>query len=402
MTICPVVALKDICTRKGEYGVGLASRPWEPGDPRYIRITDVTSAGGLTSKQVAPSGSESEWSRAILEPGDLLFARSGATVGKTYLHSVKNDPAVYAGYLIRFRLDPAVADSRFVFHYSQTTAYQAWVRSTQRAVAQPNINAQQYGDLPVPLPPLSEQRRITAILDQAELLTRLRGAASSGIGSLTPSIFLEMFGDPTATPPDWKMARLSDFLSSIESGTSPVCQSRPAASGEFGVLKLSALTSGHYRPNENKYLRDEDVPPGKLEVKPGDILFTRKNTKNLVGACIYVENTPPKLLLPDLVFRLNIRDHTTVKPRYLQALLMDARMRRQVQNLASGSSGSMPNISKSNLMKLRVPLPPIGLQEEFDRRASHIDGLARRNSKTSDEVAALVCSLRSRAFRGEL
>ena len=100
-----------------------------------------------------------------LRSGDLLFARSGATVGKTYLYRSEDGPCVFAGYLIRFRVKPDVALAKFAEIYTRSSPYRRWVNSMQRAGAQPNINASEYSSLPIPLPPLPEQRAIATVLN---------------------------------------------------------------------------------------------------------------------------------------------------------------------------------------------------------------------------------------------
>ena len=101
----PVRALADRCLIAGEYGANVASKSFDPALPRYVRITDVTANGDLAEDSVSPVGNESDWNRYELMPGDVLFARSGATVGKTYIHRERNGRCVFAGYLIRFRPD---------------------------------------------------------------------------------------------------------------------------------------------------------------------------------------------------------------------------------------------------------------------------------------------------------
>ena len=121
---------------------------------------------------MSPSGSPAEWAGLELEPGDLLFARSGATVGKTYMHSDREGPCIFAGYLIRFRIDQRFAMPYYVYAFTRTEAYRKWVDRSQRAVAQPNINAKQYSGLQIPLPNLEVQKsyceKATSILSQSD------------------------------------------------------------------------------------------------------------------------------------------------------------------------------------------------------------------------------------------
>lgn len=171
----PVAPLSKLCTASGEYGAGLSSKDYDPSLPRYVRITDITDRGDLNDAPVSPSGDSSDWVGYELRHGDILFARSGATVGKTYKYNESDGPCVFAGYLIRFRPLETKVRSSYVFSFTQTSAYRSWVTARQRVVAQPNINAKQYGeDLLLPVPPLELQlefeRRLNQISQQKQLL----------------------------------------------------------------------------------------------------------------------------------------------------------------------------------------------------------------------------------------
>ena len=158
-----VVRLGDVCTPP-EYGASASARPFDPELPRYVRITDLTDDGRLRTED-ARSANPSQVKGYELAPDDLLFARSGATVGKTYLYRSKDGPCVYAGYLIRFRPVPSLAVPKYLGLWTHSETYQRWVASMFRAGAQPNINAREYSSMRVPLPPLDEQGTVVAALD---------------------------------------------------------------------------------------------------------------------------------------------------------------------------------------------------------------------------------------------
>ena len=158
-----VVRLGDVCERP-EYGANTPAVPFDPALPRYVRITDITDDGRLRTDD-ARSAAPSATHGYELDPGDLLFARSGATVGKTYLCRRQDGPCSYAGYLIRFRALPDVASPEFLERWTRSQFYGKWVASMLRAGAQPNINATEYSSLLIPLPPLDEQQTIAAVLD---------------------------------------------------------------------------------------------------------------------------------------------------------------------------------------------------------------------------------------------
>ena len=150
-----------------KYGASAPARQFDPELPRYVRITDLTEDGRLKRDDVRSA----EPSRVVgyeLKPGDLLFARSGATVGKTYMYRNQDGPCVYAGYLIRFRPLPNIVWPKFLEICTRSSFYQAWVGSVLRVGAQPNINASEYSSYPILLPPLPEQRAIAAVLDSID------------------------------------------------------------------------------------------------------------------------------------------------------------------------------------------------------------------------------------------
>ncbi len=158
-----VVRLGEVCDPP-QYGASASARPFDLGLPRYVRITDITDDGHLRSDELA-SAEASQVFGYELTQGDLLFARSGATVGKTYLYKDDDGPCVYAGYLIWFRPLRNLGYPRFLELFTRSLSYHRWVQLMLRAGAQPNINAAEYSSLPILLPPLPEQQAIAAMLD---------------------------------------------------------------------------------------------------------------------------------------------------------------------------------------------------------------------------------------------
>ena len=159
-----VKKIKDIATEKLSYGSGASAVPFNKS-VRYIRITDINEYGELKDEKVSPNIFDEKY---LLAEGDILFARSGATVGKTYLHKQNEIPCIYAGYLIRLRPNELLVLPNYVYYYTKSNYYKSFICANQRIVAQPNINAKQYGDLDIPLPPLSLQRLFAQRIEQIE------------------------------------------------------------------------------------------------------------------------------------------------------------------------------------------------------------------------------------------
>ena len=154
--------LVDVCLKSGEYGSNSPADDYD-GNIRYVRITDITDEGNLNNLLVSPRKIEEKY---LLVKDDLLFARTGNTVGKTYLHN--EGKMVFAGYLIRYKLNKNIVLPQFAFAYTHTNDYYVWVEKTKKIGAQPNISATQYDEMPIPTPPLSEQKAFVSIAEQAD------------------------------------------------------------------------------------------------------------------------------------------------------------------------------------------------------------------------------------------
>jgi len=163
-----VGVLGDVVSEKPSYGSGASAVDYDPTMPRYIRITDIESNGDLSVEAKSASVSATEEEKYKLLVGDVLLARSGATVGKSYLHKDQTLRSIYAGYLIRFRTDQSILLPEFLFRFTQTRAYWRWVSTQARAVAQPNINAQMYSAMPIFLPPISLQKAFIKVVERID------------------------------------------------------------------------------------------------------------------------------------------------------------------------------------------------------------------------------------------
>ena len=159
-----VKKLGEVSVEKLSYGSGASAIPFN-GSIRYIRITDIKDNGELNDDSVSPDVYDEKY---LLNEGDILFARSGATVGKTYCHHSKYGKCLYAGYLIRLIPDTKKVLPSYVFGFTKTAYYKDFIRMAQNAVAQPNINAKQYSSLSICVPPLALQQEFAEKIEAIE------------------------------------------------------------------------------------------------------------------------------------------------------------------------------------------------------------------------------------------
>ena len=158
-----VLPMVSVCERSGQYGSNTSACDHITNTPRYIRITDINDDGSLNDDIKSAEAVDDKY---LLKDGDLVFARTGATVGKTYLHH--SGKAIYAGYLIKYHPIESRINPEYLFAYTHSSSYYAWVELTKKVGAQPNISATQYDELPVIVPPIDKQKEFVMIAQQAD------------------------------------------------------------------------------------------------------------------------------------------------------------------------------------------------------------------------------------------
>lgn len=158
-----VKKLIDVVLSSGQYGSNTSATDYQEGKPRYIRITDINDDGSLNDDIKTAEVIEDKYK---LIPGDIVFARTGATVGKTYMHETGN--AIYAGYLIKYQMDESKMKPAFMKAFTHSKTYYNWVANSQKIGAQPNISAAQYDKMPVLVPQIEKQEDFLTIYQQAD------------------------------------------------------------------------------------------------------------------------------------------------------------------------------------------------------------------------------------------
>ena len=262
--------------------------------------------------------------------------------------------------------------------------------------AQPQITRQGMEKIYVTIGSHNEQMDIVDKLKKVENVIGLRKRELKQLDTLVKSRFVELFGDPIKNPKGWEVVKLSECLERIDNGKSFTCDSN-AREGVFpAILKLSAATYGDYRPYENKALLDEKQFVESVEVHRGDLLFTRKNTPDLVGMAAYVFETPEKLMMPDLIFRLVTNERMT--PTFLWQLINNREFRPAIQGISGGSAKSMSNISKERLKNIEVICPPISEQKKLEGVLEQVDKSKSKIQKSLEETQLLFDSLMQKYF----
>ena len=410
----PAVRLGALLSEPTEYGAAEAGIERVSEElPRYVRITDIDENGmllpglGATAENIDPA--------YFLSDGDLLFARSGNTVGKTYLHEDNrvDYPCFYAGYMIRFRFTDAVLP-KYVFAFTQTPYYHEWVNAIQRTAGQPNINAQEYRSLEIPMAPLRIQRKIVAELDAAYAAKRAADEKATKLLASIDDMVLNALGIAKLPKPDTSLSsriftvpvkevingRLDAYYyksSFKELGKQlSLCNSVPFGSliteiyngidcrdyQDEGIpyLKVANVKPGEFSFDDLKYIDRKELGVKDIALKAGRMLLTRKGT---FGNAIALGEDYDYAISSE-VFCLSIKNEL-VDVHYLETVINSSIGRMLCHKYKIGAI--MGSLSQEAVKALPIPMPDAKIQHRIASSAASIRGEARKLK--ADASAAL-------------
>ena len=350
--------LGDIAT----YINGYAFKPQDRGEKGLpiIRIQDLT---GNAYDVGFYDGDYPE--RIEINDGDILISWS-ASLG---VYIWDKGKALLNQHIFKVVFDKIKVDKRYFVFAVQYKLKEMELKT--HGATMKHIVKKDFDNTLIPFPSIKDQIEIANIISKASEIISLRQEQLEKLEELIRARFVELFGDPIKNPKGWEVVKLSECLERIDNGKSFTCDSN-AREGVFpAILKLSAATYGDYRPYENKALLDEKQFVESVEVHRGDLLFTRKNTPDLVGMAAYVFETPEKLMMPDLIFRLVTNERMT--PTFLWQLINNREFRPAIQGISGGSAKSMSNISKERLKNIEVICPPISEQKKLEGVLEQVD-----------------------------
>ena len=389
--------LGELTLDKMSYGTSSPSCEYD-GETRYIRITDINDKGELNEDFVSPISYEE---KHVLQDGDIVFARTGATVGKAYCYHSSDEKYVYAGYLIRLRPNRKIVLPDYIFYYTKSKNYLDFISASQVAAAQPNVNAEKYSNLEIPLPPLEEQKRIVKILDEkiAQLETIKANAQTNlqNAKDLFQSQLTKAFSNTS-----WEKKRLGD-----------VCEIRPSKSettkylsddDNVSFLPMEDLQIMNYyiEPKQSKKLKE--ISGSYTCFANGDVLLAKvtpcfengkqgiaKDLTNGVGfgSSEYIVFRPASKLLSE----------------YLYYSLATSDFRENGKKHLLGACG-LKRLSKDYVNEYNIPLPPLPEQkrivEELDTLSEKVRQLQEIYTKQIANCDELKQSLLQKAFSGDL
>ncbi len=364
---------------------------------RYIDLSavDQDTKAITEAREIACSDAPSR-ARQLVAAGDILVSTVRPNLnGVARVPNDLDGATASTGFCV-LRPDPKKLDGNYLFQWVKSSAFVDDMVNKATGASYPAVSDRIIFDSLLPLPPIEEQRRIAAILDQAETLRTQRRTALVQLHSLTQSIFLDMFGAPDKNPKGWAIGKIGDMLESASYGTSE----KSGTEGEFPVLRMNNLTRTGELDLENlKYMDLTSKDYERYLVKAGDVLFNRTNSAELVGKTTIVPSSAPPLAYAGYLVRLRVNDAN--HPLYLARFLNTSYAKRMLRGMCKSIVG-MANINAKEIQAMRIALPPLPLQQTFATRIQAIEALKATHRSALAALDALFASLQQRAFRGEL
>lgn len=384
-SLYPKVRLKDVLLCKPQYG---ASEPGVPRssikEPRYIRITDIDENGLISHDELGATAKIIE-DKYILCENDILIARSGATVGKAYIHKPALYDCFFAGYLIRFIINTDKALPEYIFTYTQLNAYKEWVNAIQRPSGQPNINSEEYQSLEIPLPNIERQQVIVDVIKSAYLQKKQKESEAKQLldsidtyilnelgitipeidASLENRLFFTSFKDVTGSrlDPYYKLYFSSNYKSV-----------------KYDSFRLGSITN----ICKGTALTSKDIIPGNIPVIAGGKSSPYShNEANFDGNVItvsasgayagYVWYHQNPIFATDCSV-ISSKDESLVLTSYIAEVLKS--IQSIIYRLQVGAA--QPHVYPSDLMNIYIPSIPISQQKTIVNKAQSIRDIAKK------------------------
>jgi type I restriction enzyme, S subunit len=250
-------------------------------------------------------------------------------------------------------------------------------------------------EIQIPLPPLPVQKRITEILDAADALKRKDQELLKKYDELAQAIFIDMFGDPVKNEKGWKIGIIRDLAIEVKYGTSKPSDDN----GLIPYLRMNNITySGDWDITNLKYINLDGNEYEKYIVNNGDLIFNRTNSKELVGKTA-VFNLNQEMAIAGYLIKL--RTNSFGNPYYISSYLNSKHGKKTLFGMCKSIVG-MANINAQELQEIKIMIPPIDLQNQFEERYNQIKKIKSKSEKQIISSSNLFNTLIQKAFKGEL
>lgn len=359
----------------------------DEGDIALIRIRDVIRGQSSTFYR----GDYDD--KYLIQKGEILIGMDGEFNRARW----QSAPALLNQRVCKIKSNSPKLSDEYLFHFLPA-ALKA-IEDTTSFVTVKHLSAKQIKDISIPLPPVEEQRRIAAILDQAETLRTQRRTALALLDGLTQSLFLDMFGDPVANPKGWSMSTIGD-LAEVQGGLQ-VTSARKNLPVEVPYLRVANVYRSVLDLSEIKTIRATPAEIQRTTLVKDDLLVVEGHgNPNEIGRAALWKGEIEQCVHQNHLIRARF-DCTKIEPLFASEYVNSPGGRQHLLRAGKSTSG-LNTISVSNVRETPIGLPPLPLQQTFATRIAAIEALKATHRRALAALDALFASLQQQAFSGEL
>ena len=365
---------------KGTYGIAASAVDRCENLYTYLRITDICDDGTL-NRSGLKSVDDPDAAKYILKPNDIVFARTGGSTGRNYFYDGSDGEFVYAGFLIKFSIDPEKVNPKYIKYYCQSAQYKNWVRSFNTGSTRGNINAQTFGNMEIPLPERAQQDFLVDVLSPIDEKIKINQQINDNLHEILQSVFQSRFGLSEES------ARVGTLLE--------ICA---YSKDRVAVSKLGV---------KNYYSTENMLPSKAGSVDAASLPTTSQTTKCNIGD-VLVSNIRP--YFKKIVFcqseggcSTDVLCFTPKSPLLSSYLFCTLYADSFFNYMVAGSKGTkMPRGDKRQIMTYPVVIPTEDELRAFDEVAQPILRQIHINSDENTYLAALRDTLLPKLMSGEI
>lgn len=386
-----IVKLKDLTVDgKGTYGVAAPAVEYQENLPTYLRITDILDDGTLNLSELK-SVNVPDSERYMLRPNDIVFARTGGSTGRNYFYDGTDGAFVYAGFLIKFSLDPKKVNPKFIKYFCQSEQYKQWVRSFNTGSTRGNINAQTFGNMEIALPGRKQQDHLVLVLELIGKKIKLNKQINDNLEQQVMTLFRKMFVD---TNNDNRYeCRVDEYFDISIGKTPPRKESQWFSMNPVDCVWVSISDMGScglYISDSSEYLTHESIERFNVKIVPDNTVIL--SFKLTVGR---VAITDGDMTTNEAIAHFKT-DKTEIN-EYLYCYL------KEFNYQTMGSTSSIATAVNSKIIKAMPFIVPADDElVEFHAFAAPMFAMIKANQKENVRLTELRDSLLPRLMSGEI
>lgn len=376
---------------KGSYGIAASAVERKAELPTYLRITDIFDDGTLNPNELKSVDAPNS-DKYILKPNDIVFARTGGSTGRNYFYDGSDGVFVYAGFLIKFSIDPEKVNPKYVKYYCRSKQYNDWVQSFNTGSTRGNINAQTFGNMEIPLPDRKQQDYLVSILEPIDEKIKINKQINDNLEQQAQAIYHEHFEtvSPNDLPSDWRIVTLGEVATISNKSFNPLKEpeillehySIPAFDEvRFPVFELStSIKSNKFIIDASCFMISKLNPTTKRVWKPYCL------TGNAVCSTEFIVYKAKDKTITDFLY--SVIDSNSFSDFMCSHV--------------TGSTGSRQRTTPSDTLSYELILPSEDELAEFQSLVSPMYAQIRINAIENDRLKRLRDSLLPKLMSGEI